>query len=150
MTNKYWNWLPTYLNFSAIYIQLSNIRWQNISLHTNSQKKHCVCIFYRFQVHFQAAVLFATEIEKLFVNRLEPFKFNISMTTHYNNLKNISGRSRYHALSIYIHEKVENLMTLSLNVWQAFEFLEQPTLNTYWYQLTFFFGRQQVLILASL
>jgi hypothetical protein len=66
-------------------------------------------------VHFQAAVLFATEIEKLFVNRLEPFKFNISMTTHYNNFKNIGGGSRYHALSIYIHEKVENLMTLSLN-----------------------------------
>ncbi len=38
-------------------------------------------------MHLQAVVLLAKEIGKFFINRMEPFKFNISMMAQYKNLK---------------------------------------------------------------
>ncbi len=48
VTNNYRNWLPTYLIFSAIDIQLTNIRRMYISRITNSWEEYCIRISYRF------------------------------------------------------------------------------------------------------
>ncbi len=66
VTNNYQNWLPTYLIFSAIDTWLTNIRRLCIYRITNCQEECCIRIFYRFQMHLQAAILFAKEIGKFF------------------------------------------------------------------------------------
>jgi hypothetical protein len=48
VTNKYWNWLPTYLNLSVIDIPLTNIQQHNIFDLTNRWKIYCIRISYRF------------------------------------------------------------------------------------------------------
>ncbi len=48
VTKNYWNWLPTYLIFSAIDIRLTNIRRLYIYRITNSQEEYCIRISYRF------------------------------------------------------------------------------------------------------
>jgi hypothetical protein len=66
VTNNYQNWLPTYLIFSAIDIQLANIWRLCIYRITNSQEEYCIRTSYRFWMHLQAAFLFAKEIGKFF------------------------------------------------------------------------------------
>ncbi len=71
VTNNYRNWLPTYLIFSAIYvttqyIRLTKIRRLYIYRITNNQEEYCIRISHRFQMHLQAAFLFAKEIGKFF------------------------------------------------------------------------------------
>jgi hypothetical protein len=48
VTNKYRNWLKTYLIFSAIDIRLTNIRQQYIYRITNSWEEYCIRISYIF------------------------------------------------------------------------------------------------------
>jgi hypothetical protein len=48
VTKSYRNWLPTYLIFSAIDIQLTNIRRLYIYRITNSREEYCIRISYRF------------------------------------------------------------------------------------------------------
>jgi hypothetical protein len=48
VTNNYQNWLPTYLIFSAIDIQLTNIRRLYIYRITNCREEYCIRISYRF------------------------------------------------------------------------------------------------------
>jgi hypothetical protein len=67
VANKYWNWLPTYLNYYVINIRLTNIRQQDYTVLTNRWKKFCIRISYRFFMHLQAAILFAQEIGNCFV-----------------------------------------------------------------------------------
>jgi hypothetical protein len=65
VTNKYWTWPQTYLNYS-IDIRFTNIRRQYISRLTSSLKKDSIHISFRFYMHLQAAILFAQEIGKFF------------------------------------------------------------------------------------
>ncbi len=67
VANKYWNWLPTYLNYYVINIRLTNIRQQDYTVLTNRWKKYCIRISCRFFMHLQAAILFAQEIGIFFV-----------------------------------------------------------------------------------
>jgi hypothetical protein len=48
MTKNYQNWLPTYLIFPVMDIQLTNIRRLFIYRITNSQEEYCIRISYRF------------------------------------------------------------------------------------------------------
>ncbi len=66
VTKNYRNWLPTYLIFSAIDIRLTNIRSIYIYSITKSREEYCIRISYRFQMHLQAAFLFAQEKVKFF------------------------------------------------------------------------------------
>ncbi len=46
VTNNYKNWLPTYLIFSAIDIQLANIQQHYLYCIANNQKEYCLYISY--------------------------------------------------------------------------------------------------------
>ncbi len=122
VTKNYRNWLSTYLIFSAIDIWLTNIQRLYIYRITNSWEEYCIHISYRFQMHLQAAFLFAQEIGKFFcINRIGSFKLNNSMTTQNKNFKNISSGSRNDALPMYNRYKIpKSRETVSLSpVWKV-------------------------------
>jgi hypothetical protein len=61
----------------------------------------------------QATILFAQEIFQFFALNTS-FKFNISTLAQCKSFLIISGGSRNNALSMYIHLKSLNIVTLSL------------------------------------
>ncbi len=48
LTNNYQNWLPTYLIFSGIDIQLTNMWRLYIYHNNNSREEYCIHISYKF------------------------------------------------------------------------------------------------------
>ncbi len=102
MTNKYWNWLPTYLNFSGIDSWLTNLQQQYISCLTDSGNS-TVSVY---PIDFRSISKWLSDLHRKLVifciNRMESFQFNISTTRQCKNFKNISSGSWNDALSMYI------------------------------------------------